>query len=113
MLYNMVRAIGAFTGDATNPNADNFFYGIASQHLSLDLLQRGSLPLLQAVTLMANYLQKRNRPNSGFVILGIAMNMAQSIGMHREFPAASISPSEWKSAVACGGPSTYSILARG
>ncbi|KAE8306331.1 fungal-specific transcription factor domain-containing protein [Aspergillus transmontanensis] len=91
MLYNMVRAIGAFSGDASNHNADNFFYGIASQNLSLDLLQRGSLPLLQALTLMANYLQKRNRPNSGFAMLGMAMNMAQSIGMHREFPATSIS----------------------
>ncbi|KAJ6086252.1 hypothetical protein N7486_010533 [Penicillium sp. IBT 16267x] len=94
VLYNMVRAIGAFAGDVSNQNADNFFYGIASQHLSFDLLQRGSLPLLQALTLMANYLQKRNLPNSGFAILGIAMNMAQSLGMHREFSAASISPFE-------------------
>lgn len=90
----MVRAIGAFTGDASNHNADHFFYGIASQHLSFSLLQRGSLPFLQGLTLMANYLQKRNRPNSGFAMLGLAMNMAQSIGMHREFSTTSISPFE-------------------
>lgn len=90
----MVRAIGAFSNDRPNENADNFFYRLASDHLSLNLLQRGSLPLLQALLLMANYLQKCNRPNSGFAILGIAMNMAQSIGLHREFSATSITPFE-------------------
>jgi hypothetical protein len=40
---------------------------------------------------MANYLQKRNRPNSGFAMLGIVMNMAQSLGLHREFSGSTIS----------------------
>lgn len=34
---------------------------------------------------MANYLQKRNKPNSGFTFLGIALNMALGLGMHHEF----------------------------
>lgn len=48
------------------------------------MLHRGTLSLVQAFALLANYLQKRNRPNSGFTLLGTAMNMAQGIGLHRE-----------------------------
>jgi transcriptional regulatory protein GAL4 len=88
----MVLSIGAFCSDESNKNVDNYFYRNASRHLSFDLLQRGSLTLVQALTMMANYLQKRNRPNSGFTLLGVAMNMAQSIGLHREFSGATVSP---------------------
>lgn len=40
---------------------------------------------------MANYLQKRNKPNAGFAMIGIAWSMALSIGLHREFDNPSIS----------------------
>lgn len=46
---------------------------------------------MQALALTSNYLQKRNKPNSGFTFLGLAMNMAQGIGLHREFSESSIS----------------------
>lgn len=82
---NMVLAIGAFVG-ASEPTASDFYYYTqARKHLSVDLLERGSLSLVQAIALMANYLQKRNKPNSGFSYLGVAFNMAQGIGLHREF----------------------------
>lgn len=91
-MLNTVLAIGAFSGDLCNQNADIHFYREASKCLSWDILQRGTLFLVQAFALLANYLQKRNRPNSGFTLLGIAMNMAQGVGLHREFvgPAVSI-----------------------
>jgi transcriptional regulatory protein GAL4 len=92
VLMNMVLAIGAFTGELSSKNADFHFYRIASQSLSMDILQRGSLSLVQAIALMANYLQKRNRPNSGFTFLGVALHMAQGIGLHREFSETAISP---------------------
>lgn len=86
VLYNVILALGARSGDFSRQNADDHFYQQARQHLSWDILCRGSLPLVQALTLLANYLQKRDRPNSGFTLLGAAMNMAQSLGLHREFP---------------------------
>lgn len=91
MLKNMVLAIGAFTGELNNKNADFHFYRNASRSLSMDVLQRGSLSLVQAIALMANYLQKRNKPNSGFTFLGVALHMAQGIGLHREFSDTAIS----------------------
>lgn len=38
---------------------------------------------------MANYLQKRNKPNAGFALIGIAWSMALAIGLHREFGTSS------------------------
>ncbi|KAH7169943.1 fungal-specific transcription factor domain-containing protein [Dactylonectria macrodidyma] len=92
VLYNMVLAVGAFAGPESSNASDAYFYGQARAALSMDLLQRGSLHLVQAFALMANYLQKRNKPNSGFVFLGIALNMGLGLGLHREFSEASISP---------------------
>lgn len=91
VLFNIVLAIGAYSSEISSQNADIHFYRQAFQSLSLSTLQRGSLSLVQALTLMANYLQKRNKPNSGFTFLGLAMNMAQGIGLHREFSETSIS----------------------
>lgn len=51
----------------------------------MDILEKGSLSYVQALVLMANYLQKRNKPNSGFVLIGIGFSMALAIGLHREF----------------------------
>ncbi|KAH7162013.1 fungal-specific transcription factor domain-containing protein [Dactylonectria estremocensis] len=92
VLYNMVLAVGAFAGPESSNASDGYFYSQARAALSMDLLQRGSLHLVQAFALMANYLQKRNKPNSGFVFLGIALNMGLGLGLHREFSEASISP---------------------
>ncbi len=92
ILLNTALALGAYSSEISIQNADIYFCQEALRHLSADILQRGSLPLVQALTLLANYLQKRNKPNSGFILLGVAMNMAQAIGLHREFSDSSIGP---------------------
>lgn len=58
----------------------------------MDILEKGSLSYVQGLTLMANYLQKRNKPNSGFVLIGIGFSMALAIGLHREFGLPSSTP---------------------
>lgn len=58
----------------------------------MDILEKGSLSYVQGIVLMANYLQKRNKPNSGFVLIGIGWSMALAIGLHREFGLPSSSP---------------------
>lgn len=90
LLMNIVLAIGAFTGPQSFENSDTYFFNKARENLNLNLLQQGSLPLVQAFALMANYMQKRNKPNSGFTYLGIAYNLALGIGLHREFGRASL-----------------------
>lgn len=92
LLYNMVITMGAFVGDSENTNIDLGFYRKARECVSLSVLGKGSLCYVQALVLMANYLQKRNKPNAGFALIGIAWSMALSIGLHREFGNFSTSP---------------------
>jgi transcriptional regulatory protein GAL4 len=58
----------------------------------MDVLEKGSLSYVQGLVLMANYLQKRNKPNAGFVLIGIGFSMALAIGLHREFGLPHSSP---------------------
>lgn len=92
LLYNIVIAIGAFVGGTDASDNDVPFYKTARQNLTMDILEKGSLSYVQGLVLMANYLQKRNKPNSGFVLIGIGFSMALAIGLHREFGLPSSSP---------------------
>ncbi|KAL2816126.1 fungal-specific transcription factor domain-containing protein [Aspergillus granulosus] len=92
LLYNTVLAIGAFVGDSKGTKTDMIFFKEARKHLSMDVLEKGSLSYVQAIVLMANYLQKRNKPNAAFILVGIGFSMALAIGLHREFGMPSTSP---------------------
>ncbi|KJK62286.1 specific transcription factor domain protein [Aspergillus parasiticus SU-1] len=92
LLYNTVLAIGAFVGDSNATKCDIPFYKEARKHLTMDVLEKGSLSYVQAIVIMANYLQKRNKPNAGFILIGIGFSMALAIGLHREFGMPSTSP---------------------
>ncbi|XBQ86933.1 hypothetical protein V6000_002622 [Aspergillus fumigatus] len=92
LLYNTVAAIGAFVGGTKATNCDIPLYKEACKHLTMDVLEKGSLSYVQAIVLMANYLQKRNKPNAGFILIGIGWSMALAIGLHREFGMPNTSP---------------------
>lgn len=92
LLYNIVLAIGAFVGDSNATKVDVPYFKEARKHLSMDVLEKGSLSYVQGIVLMANYLQKRNKPNAGFILIGIGFSMALAIGLHREFGMPSTSP---------------------
>ncbi|OOF96769.1 hypothetical protein ASPCADRAFT_167898 [Aspergillus carbonarius ITEM 5010] len=92
ILYNIVLAIGAFVGDSQGTKVDIPFYKEARKHLSMDVLEKGSLSYVQGIVLMANYMQKRNKPNAAFILIGIGWSMALAIGLHREFGMPSTSP---------------------
>ncbi|KAL4963225.1 putative C6 transcription factor [Aspergillus stella-maris] len=92
LLYNTVLALGAFAGDSNGTKMDIVFFKEARKHLSMDVLEKGSLSYVQAIVLMANYLQKRNKPNAAFILVGIGFSMALAIGLHREFGKPSTSP---------------------
>lgn len=85
-------AIGAFVGDSKGTKADIPFFEEARKHLSIDFLEKGSLSYVQAIVIMANYMQKRNKPNACFILIGIGWSMALAIGLHREFGMPSTSP---------------------
>jgi transcriptional regulatory protein GAL4 len=70
---------------------DKTFYREAScSSQDQSLFEAGNLSAVQALVLLSNYAQTRNKPNTGWNYLGLAVRMALSLGLHREFP-------DWKS----------------
>ncbi|CAG8198301.1 unnamed protein product [Penicillium nalgiovense] len=77
VLLYVVAALGAFTAAVTPTDVDIALFKAAKARLTIDVLETGNLILVQAMTLGSNYLQKRNKPNSGYNYL--------------EFPASKLS----------------------
>ncbi|KAK5116030.1 hypothetical protein LTR62_000486 [Meristemomyces frigidus] len=91
-LAYMVAAIGLFTTSAGPVTRDLDLFEAAKANISIESLESGNLTLVQVLILMSNYLQKRNKPNSGYNYIGVALHMAMGLGLHKEFHNWSISP---------------------
>jgi transcriptional regulatory protein GAL4 len=93
MLFNVMIAIGGWCMDYDMTGVDELLHsnpqGLAQ---NMTIFSHGCLTLVQALLLMANYTQRQNNPNTGYCYLGVAMKMAISLGMHKEFPDWEISP---------------------
>ena len=87
VLLYMVAAIGCFAASEVAPEADLGLFEAAKQRMNIDMLETGNLTLVQALTLISNYIQKRNRPNSGYVYMALAKRMAWGLALHKEYPA--------------------------
>ena len=86
VLLFVMAALGAFTTATQPTDIDVGLFEAAKTRLSIDVLETGNLLLVQALTLISNYLQKRNKPNSGYNYMGLARRIAMGIGLHKEFP---------------------------
>lgn len=92
ILAYVISAIGLYTTSTTLENSDLPLFAHAKSMLSINFLETGSLTLVQALTLISNYQQKRNKPNSGYNYSGLALRMAMGLGLHKEFQGWNISP---------------------
>lgn len=85
ILANLVAALGSFVSSTCSDDTHTILFNAVKANLSIGALETGSLSLVQAFAMAANYLQKRNRPNSGYNYGGIALRLAISLGLHKEF----------------------------
>lgn len=85
ILANIVVALGSFVSSTCSDDTDTTVFAAVKGHLSIDSLETGNLALVQAFALSANYLQKRNKPNSGYNYGGVALRLAIGLGLHKEF----------------------------
>lgn len=93
ILLNTVLALGAWSiGDENSTMDDAFYHEVNRISHDTSVFEIGNLALVQALLLLSNYTQKRNKPNTGWNYLGLAVRMALSLGLHREFPKWNISP---------------------
>lgn len=88
----IIAAIGHFTTATAPSDTDRRLFMAAKSNMSIESLETGNITLVQTLTLMSNYLQKRNKPNSGYNYLGLALHMAIGLGLHKEFRDWDISP---------------------
>lgn len=87
VLLYIISAIGCFAASEVSSEADVGLFAAAKQRMNIDMLETGNLTLVQALVLISNYVQKRNRPNSGYNYMGLAKRMAWGLALHKEFPA--------------------------
>ncbi|KAH6685816.1 fungal-specific transcription factor domain-containing protein [Plectosphaerella plurivora] len=84
VVYYMVLAIGHWTCTTESDHVQSGYYAAARSSLSISMLEAGTIETLQSFLLMGYYLQKRNKPNTGYNLIGIAVRMALGMGLHRE-----------------------------
>ncbi|ETN37419.1 uncharacterized protein HMPREF1541_08410 [Cyphellophora europaea CBS 101466] len=84
VLANLVAALGSFVSSPCSDDTHMTLFNAVKSSLSIESLEAGSLGLVQAFAMAANYLQKRNRPNSGYNYGGLALRLAISLGLHKE-----------------------------
>ena len=85
VLANLVAATGAFVSSTnSHDDTDIAIFRTAKQYLSMNCLEVGNLAMVQIFGLMAHYLQKRNKPNSGYSYGGLALRLAIGLGLHKE-----------------------------
>lgn len=92
VLAYVVAAMGVWSSAKTSDNLDLQLFSQARSILTFNFLELGNLTLVQALTLTSNYQQKRDRPNSAYNYLGLAVRMAMGLGLHKEFQGWNISP---------------------
>lgn len=94
----MIFAMGAFDAAKEGRSSDGHaYYEAAREALHHDMLEDGTLELVQGLAIMANYLQRSNRPNAGFVCLGLAIRTAVALGLHDPTTSSRLSPFEQES----------------
>lgn len=93
VLVNIVAALGAFV---TNPSASDdtslSIFRTAKRYLAVNALETGNLTLVQAFGMSAMFLQKINKPNTGYNYGGVALRMAIGLGLHKELGSQHMSP---------------------
>ena len=92
MLYHAVLGLGAWSLNKDQIGLEDYLYRQAlalGQHESV--FEAANLTSVQALVLLSNLSQKRNSPNTGWNLLGLAVRTALSLALHRELPHWNIS----------------------
>lgn len=85
VLLNTILALGAWCKLGDNPSLHNYYYQrIKVLIQNLDIFEYSDIQLLESFVLLSNYVQKTNKPNTGWSYLGISTRIATSLGLHKE-----------------------------
>ena len=82
-LYYTVTALGCWCMFGESTSYDLQYYKLAKSHLT-QVFESGNIDYVVSLILLSNYAQKRNKPNTGWNYLGLAVSMAVSLGLYKE-----------------------------
>lgn len=90
-MLNSILALGCRFWSMSRPKeapisakTEENFLTRATNILGLDSTDNPSIQLVQALLLMIQYLQNRNLSNRAWVLLGMAIRVAQAVGLHMD-----------------------------
>lgn len=87
---NAMFALGAnFRSELEPPDRRSIsesFFSRSEHLLKMELLDFANLEMVQSLVLMAQYLQSTDKPNYCWSIVGLAIRLAQAIGLHLDSP---------------------------
>ena len=86
VLYYIVLAIGEWVCGQTT-DSTSLYFEAARSRMSFEILESGSMRVVQILLLLGNYLQKRDKPNTAYNFIGLAYRVALGLGLHRELPS--------------------------
>ncbi|KAI1757673.1 fungal-specific transcription factor domain-containing protein [Xylaria castorea] len=84
IVFYMVLAIGDWISASESSHAQSPYYNAARSCLTFQTLESGTTETIQAFLLLGNYLQKRDKPNTGYNFIGLAWRLVLGLGLHRE-----------------------------
>jgi hypothetical protein len=91
-ILNLVFAFGCQFSPAIPPSrrdsSSDVFFKRSRMLLHIDILGSGSILLVQALVLMGHYLQSTKFPNRCWNVSGMAIRVAQGLGMHLDSTSA-------------------------
>lgn len=85
-LLNIVLALGSIAVTPADNKAHYFYFIKAKSHLDLTALGSPHIETIQTLGLMGGqYLHYISQPNLAYSLMGAALRMATSLGLHKEF----------------------------
>lgn len=85
-LLCMVFALGSIAANRANNMLHEEYFNRAKRYLNLDALGQPHLETVQTLSLMGgHYLHYISQPHLAYCLVGAALRMAATLGIHREF----------------------------
>lgn len=85
ILLNTILAIGVWCKFGENSKLHTFYYQRVKLYTQqINIFEYGDTQLLDSFVLLSNYVQKTNKPNTGWSYLGLATRIATSLGLHKD-----------------------------
>jgi hypothetical protein len=85
-MLNIIFALSCQLSDTIKPEqreaSADVFFARARETLNFNVWQAGSIQSVQAFLLLAQYLQSTNDPHQCWIVVGLAIRTAQSLGLH-------------------------------